>query len=345
MKFKPLQKYFFFLTVAIAACRETATIKRPEIGKIDIDVKIERFDKELANIKSEEILQSNRIWQEKYGSFYSDYLSEMLQIGHPKDSIRIFDYLNQILRQKDFIDLNKAVSQLYPSMDRYERELNDALKYIKYYFPDYHIPRFITYVSGFAYQTPLGEDYVGIGLDMFLGANSEFYPALVQSIPLYISRRFTPENIAPRVIEAILREDLYPLDDNTRNTLQHMVYNGKILYAMDIILEKVSDELKIGYSPEQMKWARRYEADIWTWFLQENLLYNTDYLRIQKYFSEAPFTPELGENNESAPKLGSYIGWMMVRKYMERHSEKSLTDLLAEEDAQIILEDSKYKGK
>lgn len=345
MKFKPLQKYFFFLIVAISSCRETTTIKRPDVSHINVHVDIERFDKELANTKPEDILRKNQLWQQEYGVFYTDYLTEMLQVAHPEDTMRVRDYLGQILRQKDFGDLNTAVSHMYPSMDRYEKELTDAIKYVKHYFPKYTIPRFVTYVSGFAYQTTIGEDYVGIGLDMFLGADSEFYPALVQSIPLYISRRFTPENITPRVIESLLREELHSLPEDTRNTLQHMVYNGKILYAMDMILHQVSDEVKIGYSAEQLAWVKRYEADVWTWFLQEDMLYNTDFLRIQKYFSEAPFTPELGEKNESAPKLGTYIGWMIVRKYMQRNPNLTLNDLLAINDAQEILEGSKYKGK
>jgi len=345
MKLKPLQKYFFFLIVAIASCRETTTINRPDVSNINVQVHIERFDQNLAQLKPKDISSKNKVWQEQYGVFYSNYMHDILQIANPADSIRVKEYLTQIINQKDFIDLNKAVAKVYPSMESYEEELTQVFKYVKYYFPEYHLPRFIAYVSGFAYQTPIGEDYVGIGLDMFLGANSEFYPALIQSIPLYISRRFTPENIVPRVMEAVLREDIYPIPDQTHNTLQHLIYNGKILYAMDMLLENVSDELKIGYTKEQLAWAKKYQSDVWTWFLQENLLYSTDHLRIQKYFTEAPFTPELGEKNESAPKLGSFIGWMLVRKYMERHPKTSLNELFAIQDAQKILEESKYKGK
>ena len=345
MKFKPLQKYFFFLIVAIASCRDSTTIRRPDVSKINVEIHVERFDLELSKMKPKDIAKQTNLLREKYGSFYDNYVSDMLQIGDARDTVVIFQNLNQILNQKDFIDLNRAVGKVYPSMNKYNKELAQAFKYVKYYFPNYEIPRFIAYVSGFAYQTPIGEDYVGIGLDMFLGADSEFYPALVQSIPLYISRRFTPENITPRVVEAVLREELYPLPDNINNTLQHMIYNGKILYAMDLLLEDVSDELKIGYSKEQFMWANKFESDIWSWFLQENLLYDTDLNRIQKYFTEAPFTPELGEKNESSPKLGSYIGWMLVRKYMSRSPNLTLKDLLENNDAQQILEESKYKGK
>lgn len=113
---------------------------------------------------------------------------------------------------------------------------------------------------------------------------------------------------------------------------------------MDCVLD-AADSLKIGYTSQQMEWANQYEGEIWSWFLEEDLLYSNDFQRIQKYFTEAPFTPELGEHNSSAPKLGTYIGWQIVKKYMDKHPELTLIDLLKEGNAQKILEGSKYKGK
>ena len=345
MNYNVLQKYFFFLIIAISSCRQSSTINRPDVSDIKVDVKIQRFDEEFANQNPKDVSHNNLKWSKQYPYFYKDFMDEMLAVGNPQDTAYIAAIVPEILKKKDFVDLMQAVRKVYPNMDKQQKELAQALRYIKYYFPEYKIPQFITFVSGFAVQTPVGEDYVGIGLDMFLGADSEFYPSLVQSIPLYISQRFTPENITPRVIEAILREDLYPQTGNSQNTLQHMIYNGKILYAMDVLLENVADENKIGYTKAQLEWAKKYQSDIWAWFLGEKLLYSSDYERIQKYFSEAPFTPELGENNESAPKLGSYIGWMIIRKYMEKHPEMDLVKLFSMQDAQQILEDSKFKGK
>lgn len=340
-----LQKYLFFFILFTTSCRESTTFRRPDVSNINLQVSIERFDEEMSGLDSTEILAKNSLWQKKYGAFYTDYMVEMLEVGDPRDSLYLAHLLRQIIQKKDYIDLNNAVRTRYPQLTAQEKDLTKAFKYIKYYFPEYEMPRFISFVSGFAYQTPLGDNYIGIGLDMFLGADSPFYPSLVKSIPLYLSRRFTPENIAPRVVEVALREDILPDRSARANTLQQMIYNGKILYAMDIALEDTADSLKIGYSKTQMEWAQRYQADIWSWFMEENLLYNTDYMRIQKYFTEAPFTPELGENNESAPKLGSYMGWMIVRKYMERHPELGLKELFENTNAQEILEESKFKGK
>lgn len=345
MKFSTVQIYLFFLILFVSSCQHSTTIKRPNVSNLKFNVTIDRFDTKFSLLKPADILQKNTYWQGKYPHFYSDYMTKMLEIGDPADSLYIQEIVTAVLKKKDFVDLSAAVAKRFPNLDRQEKELTEAFRYIKYYYPDYKVPKLIGFIGGFSYQTILGEDYFGIGLDMFLGADSEFYPALIKSIPMYISRRFTPENIAPRVVETVLRQDLFPQVEGDVNTLQHMVYNGKILYAMDVLLEDATDSLKIGYTSKQLAWAKRYQEDIWSWFIQEDLLYSTDYLGIQQYFSEAPFTKELGENNESAPKLGSYIGWMMVRKYMEKHPELDIIGLFAVEDAQEILADSKFKGK
>lgn len=332
------------LVVAFAtSCQQKS--KLPDVSNIQVDVKIERFDQALAQLKATEVLQKNNEWQAQYGDFYANYMQYMLEVGNPKDSLHVAELLKQIIEQKDFKHLAAAVTKKYPNLQREEKELTQAFKYLKYYFPAYKMPRFISFFSGFSVQVPLGDGYVGIGLDMFLGSDSEFYPALVRDIPMYISRRFTPENIVPRVIESVVRQDLFPQERTDLNTLQHMIYEGKILVALDSILPNVSDSLKIGYTSQQLEWAKAYKEEIWSWFLQEELLYSTDYQRIQKYFTETPFTAELGENNESAPKLGMYIGWMIVRKYLERNPEVTLKELLANADAQEILEKSKFKGK
>lgn len=333
-----------FFVFTIFSCEQGAKFNRPDVSRVDLQVEIERFDQKLSQLQVGDILTFNTVYQDSYPFFYTDYMIEILGVGHPSDSLLVQDVLGKVIQKKDFIDLSTSVSKIFPDLKKQENELTQAFKYVKHYYPEYKMPKIIAFVGGFSYQTPVGEDYIGIGLDMFLGADSEFYPALVNSIPLYVSRRFTPENISPRVIETVLREEIMPQSSASLNTLQHMIYNGKILYALDVLLEQASDETKIGYSIQQLEWAKKYQREIWAWFLKENLLYNTDYNRIQKYFTEAPFTPELGDNNESAPKLGSYIGWMIVRKYMERHPEVSLRQLLELNDAQQILEDSKFKG-
>jgi hypothetical protein len=146
-------------------------------------------------------------------------------------------------------------------------------------------------------------------------------------------------------VEGIAREDMFPENDNDRSMLAKMIYNGKILYFMDQTLPDVADSVKIGYTSPQLKWCEDNRSNIWAYFLEENLLYETDFQKIQTYLNEAPFTPGLGEKNNSAPKLGVWTGWQIVREYMNKHPEVTLPQLMAMTDAQKILNDSKYRPK
>lgn len=318
--------------------------KGPDVSAITVNTKILRFDSTMSRLNSQSISKMAPSIRTQYGAFYDDYISGMLQAGHTLDT-NYYKNLRAIITNPDYVSLQKDVMEKFKDMHPYEESLNDAFKHVKYYFPEQPIPQFIAFFSGFAVQVPVGDNYIGIGLDMFLGANSTYYPALRQSIPQYISRRFTPENIVPRVTETYVREDLYPEPEQVHSLLDRMIYNGKVMYVLSSFLPEQPDSLLMGYTKPQQEWVEKYESGIWGYFLQENLLYETDYMKVQKYLTEAPFTPGLGEHNESAPKLAVYLGWKIVQKYMEEHPQTALKELLMKKDAQAILNESHYRPK
>lgn len=334
------QSYLFFLcTVLFFSC---STNKKPDVSKIKLDIKIERFDKDLYAGLGKNVTVTDSLLHQKYGAFYEDFIFKM--VGN--ESYTRKEVLDGLYKDKAYTDLNHEVDSIFPNLTQTEAELTQTFKYIKYYYPKAQIPRFIGFLSGFAYQTPIGDNYVGIGLDMFLGKDSKFYGALVNSIPLYVSRRFTPQYILPNVTEYYVRENLFKEKDEDRTFLAKMIYNGKILYFMDQIMpENMPDSTKIGYTEKQLEWCKTFEGNIWAFYLENNLIYQTDYSKIQVYLSDGPFTPGLGEKNSSAPKLGIWTGWQIVRKYMKENPEVTLQELMAETDAQKILTKSKYKPK
>jgi gliding motility-associated lipoprotein GldB len=308
-------------------------------------MKIERFDQELGSIQPDEISEKVPALRKKYTWFFDDYMEKIISVGLVNDTV-YYTNLKSIIQNKDYLELKSTVDKTFPNLKQQEEEINRAFKYIRYYYPKQKLPRLISFLSGFAVQTPIGNDYIGIGLDMFLGkSGSRFYPALRQSIPGYIVRRFNPQNISPRVIESFIREEMFPDQDSDRNLLSKMIYNGKILYLMDAVMPQTNDSLKIGYTKEQLEWCSENEASIWAYLLQNELLFESDYMKIQKYLAEAPFTPGVGENSSSAPKLGIWTGWQIVRKYMEKNPEISLQQLMLEKDSQKILTDSNYKPR
>ncbi|WP_295717722.1 gliding motility lipoprotein GldB [Mucilaginibacter sp.] len=341
-RYKAKQIYlFFFIGLILTACGRN---KKVDVSNINLDVTIERFDHDFDAMRTGRMNQQAVFLHNKYGAFYQDFIERVLQAGSTRDTA-YFKTLHEVFKGKAYNDLKHDVEAVYPNMDKQNAELTEAFKYIKYYYPKKRIPKVYAYLSGFQAQTSIGDGYFAIGLDLFLGANSRFYPSITSAFPHYLSRHFTPDNITPRVVEGIAREDMFPEDDNDKSLLSKMVYNGKIMYFMDRILPDVGDTTKISYTATQLKWCNDFESKIWGYFLEENLLYETDYPKIQKYLTEAPFTPGLGERNESAPKLAVYTGWQIVRAYMDKHPEVTLPQLMADKDAQKILNQSKYKPK
>ncbi len=341
---KTKQIYLFFLiSLLITACGRS---KKVDVSNIKVDVKIERFDKEFDELRTKPMAQQALYLQKKYGAFYRHVVALMIQ----DDNVNIndtayFKLLRQVFAGQPYQDLKHDVDSVYPDVDKPQEELADAFKHVKYYYPQKTLPHVYAYVSGFEVQTIIGDGYYGIGLDLFLGGNSRFYPALTEAYPRYLSRNFNEENIVPRVIEGMAREDMYPESDSSKSLLSKMVYNGKIMYFIDQMLPDVPDSTKIGYTDAQLKWCDQFQSKIWAYFLDENLLYETDYPKIQKYLTEAPFTPGLGEKNESAPKLAVWTGWQIVRAYMDKHPEVTLPMLMLNTDAQKILNEANYRPK
>ncbi|KQM74865.1 gliding motility lipoprotein GldB [Pedobacter sp. Leaf216] len=336
---KHWQIYLIFLfAIAFISCKQN---NRPDVSNTQVNIKIERFDNELFTGKNKNIIDVDKQLNMKYGVFYDDFIHRILDSKYSNT-----ESLANLYHDQAYTDLSKEVDSVFPNLKAQEEGLNETFKYIKYYYPKVKIPRFISFASGFAYQMPVGDNYLGIGLDMFLGKDSKFYRAIVQSVPLYLSRRFAPEYIVPRVAETFAHEELFSEPDENRTLLSKMIFQGKILYFLDQVLpENTSDSTKIGYTQQQLDWAQNFEGDIWAYFLENNYLYETDYQKIQVFLSEGPFTPGLGENRDSAPKLGVWTGWQIVRKYMKAHPEVTLQKLMADQDAQKILTQSKYKPK
>lgn len=332
---------FFFITLFLCSCRNKQGV---DTSRIKLDLKIERFDQDISALRSSGLADELPSLEKKYNPFYSDFIEGMINAGSISDT-GYYANMRLIIQNKDFNELKAEVSNTFKDMSKEEEALTDAFKRVKYFYPQEKVPRLIAFFSGFAVQVPIGENYIGIGLDMFLGAQSKFYPALRPGIPQYISKRFTPENITPRVMETFVREELFPEPENQHTLLDRMIYNGKVLYFMKTVMPDVPDSLLINYTDKQQRWVEEYEPGIWGYFLENNLLYESDYMKLQKFLTEAPFTPGIGDDNQSAPKLALYSGWQIVKSYMERNPQISIPALMKDEDYQSILDKSHYKPK
>jgi uncharacterized protein YjaZ len=133
------------------------------------------------------------------------------------------------------------------------------------------------------------------------------------------------------------------LNGSSATILQEMIEAGKRLYFVEAMQADITGNVLMGYRESQFKWAVENQAEVWAYLVSEQLLYKNDFMMFKKLFGDGPFTREFSE--EAPARLGEFIGWQIVKAFMERNSEVKLNELVQLTDYQRILTDSRYKPK
>jgi hypothetical protein len=177
-----------------------------------------------------------------------------------------------------------------------------------------------------------------ISLDMYLGDTAKFYQML--RYPYYQTRKMDKEHLLPDIARGWM---LTEFDDKVpENTLlHHTIFYGKLFYAIEALLPETADSLIIGYSAKQMQTCKQYEKNYWSYFADKNRLYENNMNTIRELTSEGPFTAAISK--ECPPRIAMWIGWQIVRSYMNKNEKVSLQELMDENDVQKILSKSKYR--
>ena len=133
----------------------------------------------------------------------------------------------------------------------------------------------------------------------------------------------------------------FPNNNKSGTLLNEMVYQGKLLYLADAMMPEVNDSIKIGFTKKQLDWCNNHVKDVWGYMIKNKFLYSNDMAMVTKFTGEGPFTT--GFVKESPARAGVWIGWKIVREYMNTHPEITLEQLMQENDPQKILSLSNYK--
>jgi uncharacterized protein YjaZ len=111
-----------------------------------------------------------------------------------------------------------------------------------------------------------------------------------------------------------------------------------------LLIPNESDAVKMGYTPEQIKWCEENEPQIWMYFIENKLLFDSDSKLYSRFLQKAPFSKfYLDLDSESPGRVGVWIGWQIVRSYM-KNNNVTLQQLFAA-NAKEIFDNSKYKPK
>ena len=115
-----------------------------------------------------------------------------------------------------------------------------------------------------------------------------------------------------------------------------MIAYGKIQYLLDLCMPYAEDHLKMRYTKEETNYLANSEAEIWKYIVREKYLYSSEYDKYSPWFSVGPFTSTLSQ--ESPDRVGIYMGWMMLRSYMDKHRDLSVKEIIELNSEEILKE-------
>ncbi|MCC8360104.1 gliding motility lipoprotein GldB [Salinimicrobium sediminilitoris] len=315
-----LKKIFLICLVAtLFSCAEDDG-REEEIANIPMELDVQRFDQRFARATADSLPALKRDFSFLFPRQYPD----ILWVEKMNDTIQL--------------ELNKAVANEFPDLKKTEQDIESLFQHIKYYFPERKIPKVITLTSDVDYRNQVvwADSLLLVALDTYLGMDHPLY-AGVQD---YIKKEMRKEQISVDAAEAFA-QTVVPRP-SSRDFLAHMIYYGKILYLKDLLVPFKTDAQKMTFLPEEMAWAEANEDQVWRYFVERELLYSSDSDLYTRFLYPAPFSKFYLElDAEAPPRLGQFIGWQIVKQYMEKNDVS--VEEMVQKDGGTIFKQSNYK--
>ena len=306
--------------VLLLSCNRT---KYPVVPP-SVKVEVLRMDSIFFNTPAEKFPQLKA----KYPLFFPEATSDKEWIEKQHDT----------LERELFTETAKAIGNFSQQKEQIER----ICDHVKYYFPQFTPPKVVTLISDVDYTSRViyADSLLLIGVDNYLGGKHRFYVDLEGYIAQELDLKYLPTDVALAFAQAII--------PSPRNAtfLDTMLYEGKVLYLAQRFLPTTPQRDLLKYSREKYQWAEANEAQIWRYFVENQLLYSTDKKVLNRFIDIAPFSKFYLElDSESPGGIGRYIGLNIVTQYMEKLPENTpLRDLLTVSNDELFKK-ANYKPK
>lgn len=305
-----------------------------DTDKIDLKIKIERFDRDFMGMNVNNLDQAMMGMQQKYGEFFTRYTTSVVMLGNP-DASQYKTQIKAFITDSTVREVYKETEHVFADVSDIEKETANGFKYIKYYFPELKIPRIAMHISGFNQNIVATQDVLSISIDNYLGSDYAMYKGLVYDYQL---QNMTRNKVAPDILLGFIMSNFHV--ENTGSLLNCMLSRAKVLYLQSVIMPQRPEEDIIGYTKKQLEWCKQNEKNMWGYLMENKQLYNTSQLVLAKYINPAPFTTNFTQDSPGQAAL--WVGLQIIKSYMS-NNDVTLPELMKDNDYQKILEDSMYK--
>ena len=325
-------RYLFLILISFTFFKCGSDPLDVDVSDIEIDIPFERFEQKMFAVSStQEMVVANKEMIEIGQELYEFYIYEMLRSGSVYDD-SIANYLMFFVQDSMMKVVSHDIEQEFGDFVEQEERIIDIFKHLKYYLPEAPIPEnIITYNSAFNFGVVSTDKRIGLGLEMYLGMDN----IIIQRIgfPLYMKEKMDKEYLPVDVAHSWIITNVMG-EDKGETFLSSMIYFGKLRYILDALMPDLPDHTKLRYTEEEYDWCLASEFNVWQYLVDMNWIYSTDIKVKMRFFDESPETVGI----EGSPgRIGQFIGWQMVKAYMEKNPDVSLEELMNEMNEAKIL--------
>jgi hypothetical protein len=326
----------FLLTLALLSCGKHNTdecVFRPNVSSASLQVDFLQFQDTLPGIQSKKSLIAFLTRQ----PVIRDQM--LRRTEYPGDSVFAQEMFKRF--SNPAIDtLLIECKNVFGDLSGLREEFKKAFANLQYYYPGFQPPKVMTLITGLDTDMLVSDSLIAVSLDYFLGPKATYRPKTYD----YLLRRYDPDDIVPSTMLIYGIGDRFNKTDlNDRTTLAEMIAYGKSFYFAKHMLPCTPDSVLIWYTEEEMQGARQNEDLIWARLIQDKILFSTSMMDKKNYLGDRPITTQVGE--KCPGRIGQWIGWQIVNKYMEEHPDTSLPQLMAMDNAALLFKESHYKPK
>ncbi|NOT36993.1 MAG: hypothetical protein HOP11_06415 [Saprospiraceae bacterium] len=336
------------LLLLLISCKTDPKI--PEIKGPIREVNIHRFEKELFGMDTSQIKNGVNQLLIKYPVLSRIFFQDIMSFAENIDSVdeKFYFSIKEFIQDSFMRSIAHRIDSMYGDMSEIKKEFERTQSFAKHYFPASKPIDLYTMISGFnvgniIFSNTDSSDGMGISLDFYLGNdyNYKYVNPNYELFSNYITRSFNKHHIQKKSWMAFADDNI--ADKNLNTLLDHMIYEGKKLYLLKKIIPDMQDTVLYEFKPEQVDWCIKNRMDIWSFIKDKQLLGITKRNEIVRYLNPSPTT--LGLPKESPGRAVIFIGYDIVNAFMKQHPQYTIQDLIKEESAQKILDESKYKPK
>lgn len=338
----------------LSSCGGGDNNKTADISNIKVTLQTYRFDKDMYAIDTNHIADGLVKLRQKYPDFLDFFVDTLMPYGihgnYSDTAAGIRQGLREYLTFHDYVDLQDTIMKYYPDTRATDAAITEAYRYMKYYLPATTVPRIIYINRILSNSTPVfsvDSTLSCICLDRFLGPQFPIYASV--GVPGYMGPHMRSSYIPVAHFRDVY-EATHQFVIEDRTLLDLMIQRGKEQYFLHKIMPASPDSVLFGFTGIQVTFCEKNEAELYNYFIQNNLLYNKHEMTIGTYVVDGPFAKGIGSPTDPGSptpgNIGTWMGYRIVAAYMAQNPKMTLKELLdSKPEPGKFLEAAHYKPR